>query len=129
MSGLLEKEAWVMDGNYLGSLEWRLSFADTVILLEFNRFTCLSRCLKRLVQNWGQVRTELPEGCTEKMDWDFLKWIWNYPNNLRPEILKRLRQKASHHQVIVLHNDREIREFLDSAPRLDPLAPAAPPSP
>lgn len=32
----------------------------------------------------------MEDGCEEKIDFNFLKWIWHYPNTKRPEILKNL---------------------------------------
>ena len=40
---LLEKESWVMDGNYPDSLALRLSYADTVVFLDRDRVTSLLR--------------------------------------------------------------------------------------
>lgn len=68
---LLRTDSWVMDGNYTDSLDLRLSFADTAVFLDLNRFICLARCFKRLLQNWGRNREELVAGCYEKMV-DFL---------------------------------------------------------
>jgi hypothetical protein len=26
----------------------------------------------------SRTRPEMPAGCAEKIDWEFLQWIWNY---------------------------------------------------
>jgi len=110
---LLHIDSWVMDGNYTASLDLRLSFADTVIFLDLNRFICLARCIKRLLQNWGRNRDELAPGCYEKMDWEFFQWIWNYPSAKRPGILKRLEENAGNQQIFILRSSGEIADFLD----------------
>jgi adenylate kinase family enzyme len=116
---LLRIDSWVMDGNYTASLDLRLSFADTVIFLDLNRLICLSRCIKRLLQNWGRNREELAPGCYEKMDWEFFQWIWSYPNAKRPGLLKRLEACAGNQRVFILRNNGEIADFLDKVTTCD----------
>lgn len=69
---------WIMDGNYNRTLEQRLERADTVIYLDFPRMVCLWGVFKRLLTNLGKVRPDMPEGCPEKVDLEFLRWIWNF---------------------------------------------------
>ena len=45
---LAENGAWVIDGSYCKvHYERRMDEADTIIFLNFNRFTCLHRAFKR----------------------------------------------------------------------------------
>ncbi len=44
---LLERERWVMDGNYGSTMNERLDAADTVIFLDMPRLFCVVRVLKR----------------------------------------------------------------------------------
>jgi adenylate kinase family enzyme len=112
LSSQLEKKSWVMDGNYPKSLKRRLARATSAILLDIPRPVCLFRCGKRLVQNWGRSRDELAPGCVEKMDWDFFKWIWNYPHVVRPGIMTQLANLPLEKQVVILKSDFEIAIFL-----------------
>ena len=111
VKGLLERPSWVMDGNYRASLPLRLQYADTVIFLDRSRVRCLLRCVGRLLKYRGRNRPELPPGCNEKIDWEFLQWIWNYPRDVRPGIMETL-AKLSDKKVIILRTDREIGEYL-----------------
>src|ERR1700759_2528084 len=47
--GLVAADSWVLDGNYINSADIRLSVADTVIFLDFPRWLCLSRVLRRTI--------------------------------------------------------------------------------
>lgn len=76
---------WIMDGNYNRTLEQRLERADTVIYLDFPRMVCLWGVFKRLLTNLGKVRPDMPEGCPEKVDLEFLRWIWNFNKDKRPQ--------------------------------------------
>ncbi len=82
---LLERERWVMDGNYTSSLELRIKAADAVIFLDRSRLFCLWRVFKRLMIYRGETRPELAEGCREKVDLDFLNWIWHYPRRCKTQ--------------------------------------------
>lgn len=51
----MEKESWIIDGNYSRTLPMRLEKADTVIFFDYSRFVCLWRVLKRVITNYGKV--------------------------------------------------------------------------
>lgn len=79
-----------MDGNYSGTLDVRLSVADTVIFLDFPRLLCLSRVIKRRLMYAGQSRPDMASDCPERLNWEFLKYIWSYLITRCPEILEKL---------------------------------------
>ena len=69
-------ESWIIDGNYTKTCyDRRLEEADQIIVLCFDRFTCLSRVLKRWWKNRGKVRSSSAPGCEEKIDAEFLWWV------------------------------------------------------
>ncbi len=111
IDGLLKGENWIMDGNFAGSLAVRLEGADTVIYLDFKRYICVWRCLKRFLLWRGTQRPDLGPGCPEKMDWKFLLWVWNFRRDIKPEVEKILSQSSVHATVITLRSDREVLEF------------------
>ena len=109
----LEKPRWIMDGNYNRTMELRLKRCDTVIYLDFSTAACLLGVIKRVLTTRGTVRPDMGEGCPERFDWEFLRWVGAYNRKHRRENYERLR-KADHAQVIVLKNRREVRTFLNS---------------
>ncbi|WP_210365410.1 DNA topology modulation protein [Bacillus sp. REN3] len=110
---LVNKEEWIIDGNYGGTIHIRLNAADTIIFLDINRTICVYRAFKRMVQYRNKTRPDMGEGCEERFDLDFFKWIWNYPKTKRPEILKRLHQLSKEKQVIILKSPKEVRQFFE----------------
>lgn len=72
-------ERWVIDGNYTNYIEPRFARADAVIYLDFGRWHSLWRVAKRWLHYRGQTRPDLGEGCPEKLDREFITFIWNYP--------------------------------------------------
>ncbi|MEH2234261.1 MAG: DNA topology modulation protein [Nostoc sp.] len=111
---LTRRESWIMDGNYGGTLDVRLSVADTVIFLDFPRLLCLSRVIKRRFIYAGQSRPDIASDCPERLNWEFLKYIWSYPIIRRSGILEKLSQLTPKQQVIILHKPIEVREFLQN---------------
>jgi adenylate kinase family enzyme len=118
---LLDRPQWIMDGNYTASLDMRLARADTVIMIDFSRFRCLVRALKRLFQFRGTTRPDMGANCPEELNFNFLSWIWNYPRKERPELLRRLREHGSHAHLVRLRTAAEAERWLDQL-RAHPVA-------
>ncbi len=108
-----KKSAWIMDGNYNRTLPMRMKYCDAVIYLDFSRFACLMGVFKRILTTYGQVRPDMGEGCPERFDLDFLKWIWNFNREKREEYYRMLNE-AGGIETIVLKNRRAVKAFLDS---------------
>ncbi|GGH73806.1 adenylate kinase family enzyme [Pullulanibacillus pueri] len=111
---LVKKEAWIIDGNYSGTMELRLVAADTIIFLDIPRMICIYRAFKRMLQYRNKTRPDMGVGCEERFDLDFFKWIWDYPRTKRPAILKRLEHLSQDKRVIILTSPKEVKRFLDN---------------
>jgi adenylate kinase family enzyme len=110
----IEQKSWIMDGNYSGTLDIRLLAADTIIFLDFPRFLCLWRVIKRSWQYRGKTRPDMGYGCPERLDWEFLKWVWTYRQRRRSAILKKLSQVATEKKVIILRSPSDVKQFLQN---------------
>jgi adenylate kinase family enzyme len=110
----LAKPAWIMDGNFNRTIPQRLERCDTVIYLDFHRVTCLLGVLKRILTSYGKTRPDMAEGCPERLDLDFLKWVWNFNRDGKRERYYRLLNEAEDVQTIVLKNRRMVKRFLAS---------------
>jgi adenylate kinase family enzyme len=106
-------DAWVMDGNYGGTLDARLAVCDTVIFLDLPRLVCLWGVLRRALRWRGRTRPDMGAGCPEQLpDREFLSWIWNYPRRRRPGILARLRALPAYRRVVILRSRRAARRWV-----------------
>lgn len=105
------KDAWIMDGNYVDTLEQRLSRAQLAIDLQYSRVTCLLGVLRRIRAMHGRVRPDMGAGCPERFDASFLRWVWNFPKQDGARVRQLL---AAHSKVpcVVLHNRRAARAFV-----------------
>ena len=110
------KPQWIMDGNYNRTLPRRLEYCDTVIYLDFSRFACLMGVAKRILTTYGTVRPDMGEGCPERIDFAFLKWIWNFNADRREEYYRLLNETGGV-EKLVLKNRRQVRKFLEEIDR------------
>jgi adenylate kinase family enzyme len=109
---LAARDAWIMDGNYGGSLALRLPRADTVFWFDYPALRCLRRALWRVVRNYGRVRDDLGEGCPERLDFEFLRYIKQFNTKSRPNIVAELAQSGAHLSPVVFRRDGEVTQFL-----------------
>lgn len=94
LATLLQGEAWVMDGNYGGTLDLRLAACDTAILLDLPPWQCLWRVVRRRLRHRGRARPDMTPGCPERWDWEFLWWIATWRLRRRADVERRLAQAA-----------------------------------
>lgn len=109
---LAAQEAWIIDGNYGGTFDIRLACADWVIFLDRSRWVCLRRCINRIIRSYGRTRPDLAPGCPERFDYEFLKYVYNFPVKKRPELLAKLEGVAGVKKVLLLRSDRQVEGFL-----------------
>lgn len=113
VSAVLREKSWVIDGNYAKVLyEQRMHDADQIIFLNFNRFDCLWRVIRRYLKYKGKTRPDMAPGCNEKLDWKFISWVlWKGRSKKERD---RYRWTLQHFgdKTVVLRNQRQIDRFL-----------------
>ena len=77
---VVNTDSWIIDGNYKNTLEIRLARAELVIWYRLSRYDCITGYLKRLAKGMfiNSSRPDMAEGCKEKPDFEFIKYIWNF---------------------------------------------------
>lgn len=107
-----KNDFWVIDGNYSKMyMERRLEEADQIILLLFNRFSCLYRVTKRYLKYRNQTRPDMGEGCTEKLDLEFVWWVLRDGRKKKARERYKKIQRDYGEKVVVLRNQRELDEW------------------
>ena len=109
---LVQQGEWIIDGNYQRSLPIRLALADTVFFFDYPRRLCLYRALKRVALNRKRARPDMGEGCPERFDWEFMKFIWNFNKNNRPGLIALLDQAPTGIEIQHFRRPREAAEYL-----------------
>lgn len=110
---LVLRRSYIMDGNYSRTLEKRLVEADTVYFFDLPRYICIYRTIKRRIMNHGKTRIDMAEGCEEKIDLEFLRWIWNFRKRSRDYILRTLEEVDGQKKVYIFNTTREANEYMN----------------
>jgi len=102
-------DSWVIDGNYSKLFfERRMEEADVIVLMLFNRLSCLYRVWRRYRKYKNKTRPDMGEGCTEKLDWEFVRWVlWK---GRRKETRQRYKGIIAQYpeKTIVIKNQRQL---------------------
>lgn len=109
---LIRRDSWIMDGNYGGTLDVRLSACDTVIFLDLPRTLCLWRIVKRAIVYRNSSRPDMAAGCNERLTLEFALWVWNYSKRTKPKVLRMLESKQDTKRVLRLLSQAEVERFL-----------------
>ena len=96
---LVAGDRWIIEGTYAGTLPLRLPRADTVFYLDYPRPLFMANILRRVFTHYGTVRPDLAADCPEHLDWEFLRYAWNFNRDVRPGLFAAL---AGHEGVHVL---------------------------
>ena len=108
---LESNDSWVIDGNYSKVGTKRFMECDQVIFLNYNRFTCLKGVIKRYKDNIGQTRSDMADGCDEKLDFPFLWWVFHKGRNHKRR--KRLHSFAtSCKNHLIFKNRKQLNKYL-----------------
>lgn len=78
--------AWVIDGNYARTAEPRVAAADTIIYLHVPRWLAMIRVIRRAVLGYGRQRPDAAEGCRERIDPEFLLYVWRWRHDTQPRM-------------------------------------------
>ena len=108
-------DSWIIDGNYSKLFyERRMAEADIIILLLFNRFSCFFRAYRRYIKYKNTTRPDMAEGCKEKFDLEFAKWIlWEGRTKRAKERYKGLISKYKN-KAIIIKNQKQLDAYIKS---------------
>lgn len=112
---LVQGDAWVMDGNYGGTVELRLPRAQAVVFLDLPAWRCLARVVRRRLTSLFRPRPDLPEGVKDRLDLDFLHWVVTFRWRGRRRLLRKLESDPGV-PVYRLRRPSDVRAFLASLP-------------
>ncbi|MEH0840828.1 AAA family ATPase [Micromonospora sp. CPCC 205711] len=111
VAALAARPSWVMDGNYGATLDLRLPRADLLVLVDLPWPLCLARVLRRRWDPRAAGRDDLPDGCPERLDLDFLRYLRRYPRDSRPRVLAARAAHAPHLPLVRLRSRAEVHRW------------------
>lgn len=108
----MKQPEWVIDGNYTKfEYQRRMTEADEIIFLDFPRLVCFGRAWKRFFHYRGSTRSDMGEGCPEKMDFEFIWWLlWKGHTREKREQFKQILNRYPEKSV-VLRSQKEIDRY------------------
>ena len=107
----LEKPQWIIDGNFTRTILQRIAKCDTVIYLDYSRIVCLWGVIRRVIKSYGKTRPDMGEGCPERIDFEFLRWVWNYNRQNRDKNYRYLNE-APHAETYAFKTRRQLKKFM-----------------
>jgi adenylate kinase family enzyme len=107
------EDRWIIDGNYAGSFAIRRERCDAIVFFDLPRLVCLAGVVRRRLRHRNESRPDLPEGCSERLDWNFVRWIWDFPRESRPRILEALASRGPEVELVTITRRSHARAVLD----------------
>lgn len=108
LNKILNLDKWIIDGNYLRTLEVRLKECDTVFLLDYPLNVCLAGVKSRI----GKKREDMPWIETE-FDAEFKQWIEDFPEDQLPQIYDLLKENKQK-KIVIFKLREEADKYLES---------------
>ncbi len=109
LSDTINKNEWIIDGNYGSTIELRLQACDTVFFLDLPPDVCL----KGIRERKGKPRSDMPWTENEdEEDAEFIEFIEDFALKSRPGIIELL-EKYSHKDIYILKSRDEADAFLN----------------
>ncbi len=107
----LKKESWIIDGNYFRTFERRLKNAELCIFLDYSTELCINSVKERVDKYAGTNRPDMTVGCIEKVDDEFIEWVYNYNCDIRPNILNVLQN--SNVDYLIFTSRKQTQDWLN----------------
>lgn len=109
----LSKSEWIIDGNFNRTLPKRLLYCDTVIYLDYPRLISTYGVIKRFFMYRNSNREDMGQGCPERLNLEFLKWVWTFNHRYRPNYMALL-STCKDQKVFIVKNRRETRQLVET---------------
>ncbi|MCD8163879.1 MAG: hypothetical protein LUE09_10760 [Synergistaceae bacterium] len=114
LNEIVKRDQWIIDGNYLRTLETRLRECDTVFLLDYPLEVCLLSAKSRI----GKKREDLPWIETE-FDEEFKRWIIDFSKDQLPVIYELLMKIQKNKEIVVFKSRKEADDYLKTVEPTD----------
>lgn len=106
---VIQKDEWIIDGNYGTTMELRLEACDTVFFLDYP----VDVCLEGIRERKGKKREDMPwiEPENEE-DNEFIDFIKSYNAESRPKVMELLNRYSSKN-IHIFRSRNEADEFVN----------------
>ena len=107
MNEIMEGDKWIIDGNYISTIELRVSRAETIFFLDFPTEVCMEGIASRV----GVIRDDMP-WTEDELDPEFQRFVEEFQSETKPhidEILSRYPDK----KIYRFTSREDIRRFME----------------
>lgn len=111
---VVDKDEWVIDGNYAKAVPERFKTADQIFIFNFNRFKCLYGALLRRIKYHKKSRRSITEGNEEKFDFEFFMWIMFQSRTKERRMFYKKLLKEYKDKTIVFTKRKQVNKYLTS---------------
>ena len=108
LEAILQKDSWIIDGNYSRTLPVRLERCDTVFFFDLPTQLCIAGAMNRI----GKKREDMP-WIEEEFDPAFRQYILDFAKDQTPLIYCLLEEMKEGKQIHVFHTREEADAFLN----------------
>ena len=110
----LEKDEWIIDGNFGRTLPHRLEYADTVFYFDLPTITCLWGSTVRVFKNYGKTRDDMGGNCPEYFDKQkasLYKAIFSF-NRTHRKKYRKLLEEQNNKNVVIFKSRKQANRYL-----------------
>lgn len=104
---IMDKDSWIIDGNYQRTLRTRLEACDTVFLFDLPTEECLAGAAERV----GKPRPDMP-WIEQELDPEFKEWIEGFSKTKLPEIYEMLSEQGKDKNTVIFKSRAEADAYL-----------------
>ena len=104
---IFKDDEWILDGNYQGTLEFRIRECDTIFLLDYPMEVCVKGAEDRV----GIKKDDIP-WFEETLNEDFKKRIMKFSEECLPEIYGLIDKYKEEKEIIIFKTRKEADDYL-----------------
>lgn len=118
---LLSCNKYIIDGNYLNSLEMRINKSDLIIYMDKKMIVCLKGFIKRTIKNFLGIDIDLPQNIknqdkyrvTDSGVLKFCIYIIKFHLQQKNKVEDILLKYKGHKKIIILKNKKDISKLYE----------------
>ena len=106
---ILEKDEWIIDGDYSRTYEIRMKYADTIYFLDFPLEVALAGVESRI----GKTRDDIPWR-EDVFDPEFRQWIIDWYKNTQPWVYHLIEKYKGSKNIVIFKTREEVDSYIES---------------
>ena len=107
----IKNKNWIIDGNYISTVEQRIKLADTIIILDIDTNVCVNNALDRTKKDRG---ADMAAGFdNSQVSDEFINFIKDFKTKSLPKIMELVEVYKHEKQFLIFNNYTQIDKFLE----------------